>query len=433
MLNSEYQNHFQKKGIFLKMNNDRRVVVTGLGVITPLGCKIEKFWKSLINGDNGVSRISAFVPDDFPSQIAAEVHDFNPEMYMERKEVRRSDRFTQFAVAAAKEAITDARIEGTEDLERIGVIIGSGIGGIKTLEDGGQKLSNKGPRSISPFFIPSLIINIAAGQISINYGFRGPNLGVVSACSTGAHAIGESFRIITRREADIMIAGGTEAPITPLAIAGFSALKALSYRNDEPHRASRPFDKERNGFIMGEGAGVVVLEELEHALARNVHIYAELIGYGMSADAYHITASRPDGEGAIQSMKNALKDADISPREVDYINAHGTSTELNDKNETTAIKKVFGEYAYNIPINSTKSMTGHLLGAAGAVEFIVTILSLCDNIIHPTINYEFPDPDCDLNYVPNKAIEKKLRITLSNVFGFGGHNVTLIAKKYPDV
>lgn len=410
-----------------------RVVVTGIGAVTPVGIGKEKFWDALINGKSGISIIDKFDVTDYPVKIAGQVKDFDPTDFIDKREYKKMDRFTQFAVAAAGLAIEDSGLhQGKYDETRMGVILGSGIGGIETIELQHKKLLEKGPKRISPFFVPMLISNMAAGQISMLFRAKGPNLTVVTACASGANAIGEAFKTIQRGAADIVITGGTEASITPLAIAGFSSMRALSTRNDEPEKASRPFDADRDGFVMGEGAGILVLESLEHAVKRNARIYAEVIGYGLSADAYHLTQPDPEGEGAAAAMKMALEDGNLKPEEVDYINAHGTSTPYNDKFETIAIKKVFGEHAYNIMVSSTKSMTGHLLGAAGGVEAIATVLSIYDGVVHPTINYEKKDPECDLDYVPNKARKTPVKVALSNSFGFGGHNATLAFKKIED-
>ncbi|MDI6734593.1 MAG: beta-ketoacyl-ACP synthase II [bacterium] len=411
-----------------------RVVVTGMGVVTPIGVGKEKFWEGLVRGENGIGPITLFPVDDYDCRIAGEVKDFDPSLYMDKKEVRRSDRFCHLAIAAAKLAVEDAKIDlpGNENPGNIGVYIGSGIGGLSTIEREYKVLLEKGPGRVSPFVIPSLIIDIASGMVAIQYGAKGPNSAVVTACATGANAIGDAFRIIERGEAEVMITGGTEAAITQLGLSGFSNMKALSTRNDDPKHASRPFDKLRDGFIMAEGAGIIILESLPHAQARKAHIYAEIVGYGLSGDAYHITAPAPNGEGASRAMQRALQGAGLSPKQIDYINAHGTSTQLNDKCETQAIKTVFGEYAYSIPISSTKSMTGHMLGAAGAVEFIVCCLTIEKGVVHPTINYEYEDPECDLDYVPNQARSHEVKIALSNSLGFGGHNVSLIVKKYED-
>ncbi|MCX7793661.1 MAG: beta-ketoacyl-ACP synthase II [Thermodesulfovibrionales bacterium] len=409
----------------------RRVVVTGLGLVTPLGIGVSETWEALIQGKSGVGKITLFDASSYPVQIAAEVKNFDPSNYIEQKEIKKMDRFIHFAIAAAEMAMKDSGLKITpENAQRVGVIIGSGMGGLPMIEHYHRTLLEKGHRRISPFFIPMIIINLAAGQVSIRYGAKGPNSSPCTACATGSHSIGDAFRIIQRGEADAMIAGGTEAVITPMGIAGFTAMKALSTRNDEPERASRPFDIDRDGFVMGEGAGIVILEELEHALKRGARIYAEIIGYGMSGDAYHITSPAPEGEGAARCMEAALKDACIKPEEVDYINAHGTSTKYGDELETMAIKKVFGEHAYRLAVSSTKSMTGHLLGAAGGVEAVITILSIYNNLIPPTINLEKPDPVCDLDYVPNKARHREVNCAISNSFGFGGTNACLIFKKF---
>jgi len=410
---------------------EKRVVVTGMGAITPIGTGAENFWQALLNGVSGVDRITHFDASNYTTQIAAEVKDFDPEAYMERKDAKRMDRFAQFALVASMQALEDAglKIDDT-NASRIGVLIGSGIGGISTWEEQHRTLLERGPRRVSPFFVPMLISDMAAGMTSIILGAKGPNLAIVTACATATHAIGEAAEIIKRGDADVMIAGGAEAAITPLAVAGFCAARALSTRNDEPQKASRPFDLNRDGFIIGEGAGILVIESLDHALARGARILCEIVGFGMSADAYHITAPAPEGEGAALSMSAAIKDAGIKPEQVDYINAHGTSTEDNDKTETAAVKKVFGDYAYKVPISSTKSMTGHLLGAAGGVEAIACICSIRDGIVHPTINYETPDPECDLDYVPNKSRQMDVRIAMSNSFGFGGHNATIVFARY---
>jgi len=410
---------------------DRRVVITGYGVIAPIGIGKDEFWNGLVAGKSGVTRISSFDASQFSSQICAAVKNFEPEKYIDKKKLRKMDRFTQFAFAAAKMAIEDAKLDmEKEDHFRVGVIVGSGIGGIATVASEHKTLLERGPRWVSPFMIPMLITNIAAGEIAIAYNIQGPNYSLSSACATSNHTVGDAFRLIRYGDADVIIAGGSEAAVTPLGLAGFCSAKALSTRNEEPERASRPFDKERDGFVMGEGAGIVGLESLEHALSRGASIQAELVGYGATDDAYHITAPSPDGLSAARAMSNALADGGLKPGEIDYINAHGTSTPLNDKVETLAIKKVFGEHAYKIPISSNKSMIGHLLGAAGVVELIATIISMEKEIIPPTINYEFPDPECDLDYVPNKARPEKVEVALSNSLGFGGHNATLVVRKY---
>ncbi|WP_053956969.1 beta-ketoacyl-ACP synthase II [Inediibacterium massiliense] len=410
---------------------NRRVVVTGLGAITPIGIGKEEFFKGLREGKNGVGKITKFDTEDFSTKIAAEVKNFEPTDYIEKKEAKRMDRFTQYAVAASKMAIEDSKLDLDEiDKNRFGVVVGSGIGGIETFEREHEKLLNKGPGRVSPFFIPMMISNIGAGQVSIAFGAKGPNTTVVTACATSTNAVGDAFKIIQRGDADIMITGGAEASITPLAVAGFSSMKALSTRNDEPEKASRPFDKDRDGFIMGEGAGILILEELEHAVARGAHIYAEVVGYGMSGDAYHITTPAPEGEGAKRSMENAIKDAGISPEDVDYINAHGTSTAYNDKFETMAIKSLFKDHAYKLAVSSTKSMTGHLLGAAGGIEAIACVMALTENFIPPTMNYTTKDEECDLDYVPNEGRKADVEYALSNSLGFGGHNASILLKKY---
>lgn len=409
----------------------KRVVVTGMGVISPVGTGLNKFWDSLVKGKSGIDKITRFDTSDLPSRIAGEVRDFNPEAYIEKKELKRLDRFTQFAISATKMALEDADLDlSTVDKTRIGVILGSGIGGNATWEEQHSILLSKGPKRVSPFFIPMMIVNMASGQVSMAFGLKGPNFTVVTACASGTNAIGEAFRTLQRGDADIIISGGTEAPITMLSLAGFSSMKALSSRNDEPSLASRPFDRERDGFVMGEGAGILVMESLDSALKRNAKIYGEVVGYGSTADAYHLTQPSPEGEGASRAMEAAISDAGISPSDVDYINAHGTSTLLNDKFETKAIKNTFGEHAYKLAVSSTKSMTGHLLGAAGAVEIVATLLSVYNDEIPPTINYENPDPECDLDYVPNRAVKRTVNIALSNSMGFGGHNACIIVKKF---
>ncbi|MFA6431993.1 MAG: beta-ketoacyl-ACP synthase II [Candidatus Margulisiibacteriota bacterium] len=409
----------------------RRVVITGLGVVSPIGTGKEAFWESLIAGKNGVDKITRFDTTGFDCQIAAEVKDFEPALYLDRKEANRLVRFIQFAVAASKMAVKDANLTITpENAPNIGVVIGSGIGGLDILEEQARNLHTKGPTKLSAFTVPYMIPDMAAGIASIHIGAKGPNFCVVSACASGTHSIGEAYKTIQRGAADIMVAGGTEAAITPLGIASFCAARALSTKNDDPKHASRPFDKERSGFVMGEGAGVVILEALESAVARGAHIYAEIVGYGASGDANHITAPAPGGEGAGRGIKAALKDAGLKPEDIDYVNAHGTSTELNDKYETMAIKTVFGEHAKKLAISSNKSMIGHLLGASGAVEFVATTLSVVNDIAPPTINYEFPDPECDLDYVPNSARKMKINSAISNSFGFGGHNAILVVKKF---
>lgn len=410
----------------------RRVVVTGLGAITPLGNSKDEFWKALIEGKSGVGKLTQFDAAGFDCQIAAEVKNFDPSVYISSaKELRRMERFVQFAVCSSKMAVEDAGLDlSKEDPYRIGVLVGSGIGGLKIIQDQSIVWHERGASRLAPLLIPMLIVNMAPGQVSIHLGVKGPNSCVATACATGNHSIGDALRIIQYGDADVMIAGGTESCIVPTGMGGFCALKALSKRNDEPERASRPFEKDRDGFIMGEGCGIAILESLDHALARGARIYAEMAGYGMSADAYHMTAPDPKGDGACACMRFALRDAGIKPSEVSYINAHGTSTELNDKIETLAIKKVFGEDAYKVPVSSTKSMTGHLLGAAGGVEFVASVLAVKEDIIPPTINYETPDSDCDLDYVPNKARGSRVNIAISNAFGFGGHNACIAVKKF---
>jgi 3-oxoacyl-[acyl-carrier-protein] synthase II len=411
----------------------RRVVVTGVGLVTALGVGSQQTWPALLKGESGIGPITRFDTTNFPTAIAAEVKGFDPSLFVEKKEIKKMDTFIHFALAASGFALKDAKLDIDEsESERVGVIIGSGIGGFAIIEREHEVLLREGPKRISPFFIPSSIVNLAAGQVSIRYGARGPNSAPCTACSAGSHAIGDSFKIVQRGDADVMIAGGSEAAITPMGVGGFAALKALSTRNDEPAKASRPFDRERDGFVVGEGAGILILEELEHARQRGSDIYAEIVGYGMSGDAYHITAPSTDGDGAIRAMRLTLKDAGIAPDQVDYINAHGTSTPPNDRTETAAIRAVFGEHAYKLAVSSTKSMIGHLLGAAGAVEAGVTALTIREQTIHPTINQEFPDPDCDLDYVPNVARQAKIRYALSNSFGFGGTNACLLLKRFED-
>lgn len=409
----------------------RRVVITGLGAITPIGLGKEEFWDSLIHGKSGIGPITRFNTDKFTTRIAAEVKNFNPENYIDKREARRMDKFAQYAVAAAKLAIEDGNISLDEvDKYKIGVILGTGIGGMETFEKEHSKLIEKGPGRVSPLFIPMMISNIGAGQVSMNLGLKGSSMTITTACASGTHAIGESFRIIRNGKLNMVLAGGAEAAITPISLAGFNSMKALSTRNEDFSRACRPFDKDRDGFIMGEGAGILVLEELNHALSRDATIYGEIVGYGSTSDAFHITQPDPDAIGAINSMKEAIEDANIQYESIGYINAHGTSTYFNDKLETLAIKKVFKNHAYNLNISSTKSMTGHLLGAAGGIEAIATVLALKTGIIPPTINYENPDDECDLNYTANKAVKKDIEYGLSNSLGFGGHNGSLLIKKY---
>ncbi len=408
----------------------RRVVITGIGVLTPVGKTVAEYWESCKNGVSGIGPITLFNAENMSSRIAAEIKDFNPRDYLGFKDAKRMDRFTQFASIAALQAAKDSGIDfENEDTKRIGVLIGSGIGGLKTVTDQQDVLRREGPSRVSPFLIPMLITNIASGYVSMLLKVTGPNLSISTACATASHSLGEAAHIIKDGDADVMIAGGSEAAIIDLGVAGFCSMKALSTRNDEPERASRPFDKDRDGFVIGEGAGVMVLETYEHAKQRGARIYCELKGYGATGDAYHLTAPRPDGEGAIRAMQAALDDAGLNPEDIDYINAHGTSTLLNDKMETAAIKEVFGNSAYKIPISSTKSMIGHLLGASGCVELAACCCSLQENIVHPTANHEVPGPECDLDYVPRAAREVKVRNALSNSLGFGGHNATLIISK----
>ena len=409
----------------------RRVVVTGVGLVTPLGVGIENVWKRILNGESGIGPTTRFDVTRHDTKFAGEVKDFMAGDFVSPKEIKRIDFFIQYALAASKIAIEDSGLDmGREEAERVGVVVGTGLGGLPTLEKYHSILLERGPGRISPFFIPMLIANEAPGHIAIQFGIKGPNLCIVTACATGAHSIGESFRIIQYGDADVMVAGGTEANLTPLTVGGFNAMKALSTRNDAPEKASRPFEKDRDGFVVSEGCGIIIMEELEHAKKRGAKIYAEIAGYGYNGDAYHITAPCPDGDGFVRCIKVALKDANIRPEEVDYINAHGTSTELNDYIETLAIKEVFKDGAYKIPVSSTKSMTGHLLGAAGAIEAIFSVLSIRDQICPPTINYETPDPQCDLDYVPNVSRKHKIDVVLSNSFGFGGTNSTLVFRRY---
>ncbi|MEV2665690.1 beta-ketoacyl-ACP synthase II [Paenibacillus larvae] len=410
----------------------KRVVVTGLGVISSLGQNANTFWENILAGKSGVSPVDNFDVSAYPTRIAASVRDFSPEDYMDKKESRRMDRFVQFAVAASKLALEDAKLNIATDTdpERVGVYIGSGIGGLATWEEQHRVLLEKGPKRVSPFFIPMMIVNMASGQLSMMTGAKGPNSTSVTACATGTHSIGDSFRLIQSGDADVMICGGAEATITPIGLAGFCSMKAMSTRNEEPQKASRPFDQDRDGFIMGEGAGILVLESLEHAQKRGATIYGEVIGYGLSGDAHHIT--EPDPDGAARCMKMAVRSAGIGFEEVDYINAHGTSTPVGDVSETTAIKKTFGDHAYKLAVSSTKSMTGHLLGAAGGVEAVICALTLRDGIIAPTINLDNQDPDCDLDYVPNEARKADVKVAMSNSFGFGGPNATIVLKKYQE-
>jgi len=402
-----------------------------MGLVIPIGIGVETAWKNVCEGRSGIGRVTRFDPNGLETKIVGEVKGFNPENYIEKKEIKKMDLFIQYALGATQEALEDSQLKITpQNAEQVGVIIGTGLGGLPTIEKYHQVLLEKGPGRITPFFIPMLIANLASGQIAIRFGAKGPNSCVVTACATGAHCLGDAFRAIVYGDAKAIIAGGTEANITPLTIAGFNAMKALSTRNDEPEKASRPFEKNRDGFVVAEGAGVLILEELEFALNRGARIHAEIVGYGYTGDAYHITAPSPDGDGAARCMEMALRDAGMSAEEIDAINAHGTSTPLNDATETQAIKKVFGEYAKKIPVSATKSLTGHLLGAAGSTEAIFTILSIQNGLLPPTINYEEPDPECDLDYVPNEARRKPIQVAMSNAFGFGGTNATLIFKKY---
>lgn len=414
------------------MINEHRVVITGMGVITPVGNSLDSFWKSMENGISGADKLSCFDARAFDSRIACEIKNFEPGLYgISPKEARRMEKFVQFAMACAKQSLDHSGLDlEKEDKERIGVIVGSGIGSLGIIEEQHNIFLKGGPSRISPFLIPMLIVNEASGQIAIAYGLKGPNSCVTTACASGSHAIGDAFRVIQRGDADVMLSGGTESAITYLGLGGFCALKALSTRNDEPKKASRPFDAQRDGFVMAEGCGVVVLESLEHAKKRGAHIIAEMVGFGMSCDAYHITAPDPDGDGASRSMLLALKDAKANPQDTDYINAHGTSTKLNDKIETLAIKKALGGHAKKVMVSSTKSMTGHLLGAAGGVEFIACCLAIKNSAVPPTINYEFPDPECDLDYVPNTCRKTEVDLCLSNSLGFGGHNATLAVRRF---
>jgi beta-ketoacyl-acyl-carrier-protein synthase II len=408
----------------------KRVVVTGLGAVTPIGNDVETMWGNGLKGISGVSELTRVNKDNFPAKVAAELKDFNVENFMDKRDARKMDRFTQYAVAASLMAVKDADLKITEEMSpRVGVWIGSGIGGMETQEQQYDNFKERGYRRVSPFYVPMMIPDMASGQVSITLGARGINSCTVTACASGTNSIGDAFKVIQRGDADVMITGGTEAPLTNMAFAGFSSAKALSF-NEDPKTASRPFDKNRDGFVMGEGAGILILEELEHAVKRGATIYAEIVGYGATGDAYHITAPAPEGEGGVRAMKQAIADAGMTPNDIDYINAHGTSTEYNDKFETIAVKTVFGDHAYRLAMSSTKSMTGHLLGAAGGVEAIFSVKAIQDQIAPPTINYELADPECDLDYIPNVSREMKINTVLSNSLGFGGHNATIIFKKY---
>lgn len=416
----------------MREHSPRRVVITGLGAVTPVGLGVEDTWQALLAGRSGIGPITRFDASDYPCRIAGEVRDFDPARYIDKKEIKKMDTFIHYALAASQEAVDDAEFHITpENAERVGVYIGAGIGGLPGIEQYHRVLQSKGPGRISPFFIPMVIVNLASGQVAIRFGARGPNSCAVTACATGNHCIGDACRIIQRGEADVMLAGGTEATICPLALAGFGAAKALSRRNDDAARASRPFDRERDGFVIGEGAGVLVLEELDHAQRRGVRIYGELVGYAMTSDAFHITAPPEDGAGAVACLEQAIRDAGVPAETIGYINAHATST-MADTIETRAVKTVFGEYAHHLPISSTKSMTGHLLGGAGGVEAVVTTLALYHGILPPTINLEHPDPDCDLDYIPGQARQSPITAAISNAFGFGGVNACLVFKSAPE-
>ena len=409
----------------------RRVVVTGMGAVSPFGLGVRHLWDSILAGKSGISTISKFDTTNFSVKIGGEVKGLDPENFFNRKELSRLDDFAIYAIVAAEEALINADLqEGIPNMDRFGVILGSGVGGLTTMEKQNRKMVNRGPRAVSPFFIPMFIPDIAPGHIYIRWGMKGPNYSVVSACASATNAIGDAYRLIQSNDADIILTGGSEAAITPISYAGFSNMRALSINNENPEKASKPFDKNRDGFVMGEGAGILILEEAEHAIARNAKIYGEVSGYGATGDAYHITAPSPGGEGAVRAMKRAINNSKIMEKDVDYINAHGTSTPFNDKNETNAIQKVFGLHAQNISISSTKSMTGHLLGASGGIEAIICTLSIMENKIPPTINYETPDPECNLNYTPNITAERKVDVAMSNSFGFGGHNAVIILKKW---
>lgn len=409
----------------------KRVVITGMGAITPIGNTLEDYWQGLMAAKNGIGPVSAFDASDHASQIAGEVKGFDPLDYMERKDAKRAARFAHFAIAGSKQAIADAKLEITDlNAEQVGVMIGTGIGGIQVMEEQQEIYLNKGPSRCSPFMIPMMIANMAAGLTAIHVGAKGPNSCAVTACAAGSNALGDAFRLVQNGYAQAMISGGTESAVTPLTFAGFSSMRAMSTRNDDPTRASRPFDKDRDGFVLGEGCGILVLEELEHALSRGARIYAEMVGYGMSCDAYHMTGIAPGGEGAVRAIRMALKDGNLLPTDVSYINAHGTSTPINDPNETAAIKTVLGDHAFNMTVSSTKSMTGHLLGGSGGIEGVAAVMAVANDRVPPTINLENPDPECDLDYVAHKSREQTVNVALSNSFGFGGHNVTLAFKKY---
>lgn len=411
----------------------KRVVITGLGPISPIGIGKESYWKSLIEGKSGVGLISKFDTTNFDAKIGAELKDFDPVDFIDKKEARRMDKFTQYALAGTKLALEDGKVDLDKlNLERVGVVLGVGIGGMETMETEFTKLRDRGPKRVSPVFIPMMISNMGPGQVSMTYGFKGPTMTITTACASSTNAIGEAYRMIKAGYQDMIITGGSEASITPISVAGFCSMKALSTRNDEPTKASRPFDKERDGFVMGEGAGIMILEELNHALARGAKIYGEIVGYGSTSDAFHITQPDPEAKGATRAMELALEEGEVAYNSVDYINAHGTSTYFNDKLESLAIKNLFKDHAKNINISSTKSMTGHLLGAAGGIEAIATVLAIKEGIIPPTINYEYPDEECDLNYTPNKAVERNIKYALSNSLGFGGHNASILFKKYID-
>ena len=409
----------------------KRVVITGMGAITPIGNTLADYWQGLLESKNGIGPVTAFDASAHASQIAGEVKGFDPLDYMDRKDAKRAARFAHFAIAASKQAIADAKLEITDlNAEQIGVMIGTGIGGIQVMEEQQEIYLNKGPSRCSPFMIPMMIANMAAGLTAIQTGAKGPNSCSVTACAAGSNAIGDAFRLVQNGYAQAMICGGTESAVTPLTFAGFSSMRAMSTRNDDPTHASRPFDVGRDGFVLGEGSGILILEELEHALSRGARIYAEIVGYGMSCDAYHMTGIAPGGEGAVRAIRHALKDGNLSPDQVSYINAHGTSTPVNDPNETAAIKTVLGEHAYKITVSSTKSMTGHLLGGSGGIEGVAAVMAVANDKVPPTINLENPDPDCDLDYVSDKSRDQDVTVALSNSFGFGGHNVTLAFKKY---